>query len=91
MVAVAGLSSEVGVVSACRLLTVPRATHHKAMSATTCSAEPSPRPTPARALTLKERAIVLETLNSERFCEMAPMYFVGPPPALCLGSIAFLV
>jgi putative transposase len=72
VVAVADLSSEVGVVGACRALTVPRATYYRAMSATTCPAEPSPRPTPARALTPEERLIVLETLNSMRFCDVAP-------------------
>jgi putative transposase len=34
--------------------------------------EPAARPTPARALSPEEKAIVLEALNSERFCDMAP-------------------
>jgi putative transposase len=34
--------------------------------------EPAARPTPARALSPEEKAIVLEAPNSERFCDMAP-------------------
>jgi putative transposase len=71
-VAVADLSSAVGVVGACRALTVPRATYYRTMSASGRLTEPSPRPTPARALSPDERTIVLETLNSERFCDVAP-------------------
>jgi putative transposase len=71
MVAVTDLSTEVGVVSACRALTFPRAAYNRAMS-TPVSLEPAPRPTPARALTAGEKAIVLEALNSERFCDVAP-------------------
>jgi len=72
MVAVTDLSSEIGVVSACRALTVPRATYYRATSVTECPTEPSPRPTPARALSPDERVAVLEALNSERFCDVAP-------------------
>jgi len=72
MVAVAGLSIEVGVVGTCRALAFPRATYYRATSMTECPAEPSPRPSPARALSPDERVAVLEALNSERFCDVAP-------------------
>lgn len=71
MAAVNDLSAEVGVAPACRALAMPRATFYRSKRATSASG-PSPRSRPARALGLEERAAVLETLNSERFCDMAP-------------------
>jgi len=69
-VAATDLSAEVGVVSACRALTLPRASYYRAVSLR--PREPARRPTPARALSPDERARVLATLNSERFCDVAP-------------------
>ncbi len=71
MEAAEGLSRDVGVAPACRALAVPRATYYRAMSPS-IPREPAPRPTPARALAPEERTKVLETLNSQRFCDMAP-------------------
>ena len=71
MEAAGGLSQDVGVAPACRALAVPRATYYRTMSPS-MSREPAPRPTPARALKPDERAKVLDLLNSERFCDMAP-------------------
>jgi transposase InsO family protein len=70
-VAATDLSASVGVVSACAALDLPRATYYRILQ---CSENPapSPRPTPARALTIDERAEVLATLDSERFCDVAP-------------------
>jgi putative transposase len=72
MVAVADLSTEVGVAPACRALAFPRATYYRSTVTPSYPMEPAPRPTPARALTAGEKAIVLEALNSERFCDVAP-------------------
>ena len=72
MVAVADLSCEVGVAPACRALTLPRASYYRSMVTPLYPMEPAGRPTPARALSPEEKAIVLEALNSERFCDMAP-------------------
>jgi putative transposase len=72
MVAACDLSAEVGVAGACRALTLPRAAYYRAMGAAACPGKSEARPTPARALSLREKAIVLEALNSERFCDMAP-------------------
>ncbi len=66
------LSVEVGVVGACGALTIPRASYYRAVSAPEYPCDASPRPTPDRALAPEERSRVLETLNSERFCDMAP-------------------
>lgn len=70
--AAADLSAHVGVVSACQALAIPRATYYRAIGAQESAEEPARRPTPARALSPEERARVLETLNSERFCDVAP-------------------
>jgi len=71
-VAAADLSAHVGVVSACQALAMPRASYYRATSAQESGEEPARRPTPARALSPEERARVLDTLNSERFCDVAP-------------------
>jgi len=72
MVAVTDLSTEVGVAPACRALTLPRAAYYRAVGLPAAPAETTRRPTPARALSPGEKAIVLEALNSDRFCDMAP-------------------
>jgi putative transposase len=63
------LATEVSVRSVCRALGVPRGTlyrHRKPRQ------QPVPRPAPARALSVTERQIVLTTLNSEPFADLAP-------------------
>jgi putative transposase len=72
VVAAIDLSAHVGVVSACQALTIPRASYYRATGAREPSEEPARRPTPARALSPEERSRVRETLNSERFCDVAP-------------------
>ena len=72
MIAACDLSAEVGVAGACRALALPRSAYYRDMRPTACPAEPAARPTPARALSLEEKMMVLEILNSERFSDMAP-------------------
>ena len=72
MEAAEGLSTEVGLAPACRALAVSRATLYRRRAAHGRPPVPAVRPTPARALAPEERALALETLNSERFCDMAP-------------------
>jgi putative transposase len=67
-----GLSREVGVVPACRALAVSRATLYRGRAASSEPSVPAVRPTPARALSPEERALVLDALHGERFCDMAP-------------------
>jgi putative transposase len=63
------LGEEVGVSQACRALSVPRSSVYRARQP---KAEPSPRPTPSRALSAKEKAEIRAILNSERFCDSSP-------------------
>lgn len=72
MKAAEGLSRQVGVAGACRALSLPRATLYRARAASANPDAPAARPTPARALTPEERRRVLDALNSDRFCDMAP-------------------
>lgn len=72
MKAAEGLSRETGVAGACRALAVPRASFYRARAAHEKPSLPALRPTPARALSPEERTKVLDELNSERFCDMAP-------------------
>jgi putative transposase len=67
--AVEQLAPEVGLKSVCEALGVPRGTvyrHRKPRP------DQVPRPTPERALSATERQVVLETLNSEPFADLAP-------------------
>jgi len=66
-----GLSTEVGLAPACKALAVSRATLYRGRAASQPSL-PAIRPTPARALAPAEKRLVLDALNSERFCDMAP-------------------
>lgn len=59
----------VGVVAACAVLCVSRASYYRARKP---KPEPRPRPRPARALADEERDHVLATLNSEPFMDKAP-------------------
>ena len=63
------LGEDVGVAEACRALGVPRSSVYRARQP---QEEPSPRPTPERALSADEKAEVRAVLNSERFCDAAP-------------------
>jgi putative transposase len=66
---VSELATQIGVKSACEALNVPRSRVYRQQQA---KVEPSPRPTPAHALSSDERAQVRATLNSQRFMEQAP-------------------
>jgi putative transposase len=59
----------VGVLTACAVLGVARASYYRAQKP---KPEPKPRPRPARALTDEERARVLATLDSDRFVDKVP-------------------
>jgi putative transposase len=63
------LSAQIGVKQACEVLNVPRSQLYRHQQP---KLEPSPRPTPAHALSSDERAQVRATLNSERFMDHAP-------------------
>jgi putative transposase len=87
MSAAIDLAPLVGIVGACVALAVSRATLYRKRSAVPSCAPP--RPTPARALSAKEREAVLEVANSERFVDTAPAEIVAtllddePPVYLC--------
>jgi putative transposase len=61
------LSKRVGVSAACEVLGVPRSRLYARKQAPA-----APRPTPAHALSVAERAAVRAVLNSERFVDRAP-------------------
>lgn len=63
------LASKIGVKAACKVLNVPRSQIYRARQPKT---EPSPRPTPAHALSTEERSVVRDVLNSEPFMDQAP-------------------
>jgi len=63
------LSETVGVSAACRAMNVSRATFYRRRDP---DRQAAPRPTPARALSPKERQAVLGQLNSERFADRSP-------------------
>jgi putative transposase len=64
------LAVTVGVAAACAALGVARATYYRRVAPDPTPLDP--RPTPARALTADERAVVLTELNSLRFVDLAP-------------------
>ncbi len=70
MIAAKELAPQVGVELACRALGVSRATFYRRKRAT--PGHQQPRPTPARALSKKERERVIEVLSSERFVDRSP-------------------
>jgi len=78
MDAVLALAPTVGIQSACDSLGVVRASFYrqrKALGPFPVSVEPAPvtrRPSPARALSVDERARVLDLLHEERFQDCAP-------------------
>ena len=69
------LAKHVGVKPACTALRVARATFYRRRSPTT--GHQQPRPTPARALSEKERDRVFDTLCSDRFVDRAPAEVVA--------------
>ena len=69
------LAKHVGVKPACTALSVARATFYRRRSPTTGHRQP--RPTPARALSEKERDKIFDTLCSERFVDRAPAEVVA--------------
>lgn len=70
-VGVTELSPVVGTRAACAALAVSRATHYR-RTAGRRHGPPAPRPVPARALAVEERATILEVLHSERFVDASP-------------------
>jgi putative transposase len=70
MAAAENLSGTVGKKSACEALQVPRATFYRRQRP---SARPKKqRPAPPLALTEQERKMVIDTLHSDRFCDLSP-------------------
>jgi len=65
------LAPLVGTRAACTALAVSRATHYR-RSAPRRHGPPAPRPSPARALAVEERATILKVLHSDRFVDAAP-------------------
>lgn len=63
------LAAQIGVKSACEALRVSRSQVYRQRQPKTA---PKPRPTPAHALSLEERAQVRATLNCLRFMDQAP-------------------
>jgi putative transposase len=66
---VAHLAPQVGILLACTMLAVARASYYRALAPRVA---PSPRPSPPRALSAGERAQVLATLHEPRFVDLAP-------------------
>ena len=66
---VSEFSQNVGIARACDVLGVPRASFYRWQSR---PEEPTPRPSPPRALSPQQRQEVLTTLNSQEFCDRAP-------------------
>jgi putative transposase len=62
------LASHVGIVLACTMLAVGRASYYRTLAPRITT----PRPTPPRALTVDEREHVLEALHEPRFVDLAP-------------------
>ena len=69
------LAKHVGVKPACAALEVSRSTLYRRRSPST--GQQQPRPTPARALSEKERDEVYDTLCSDRFVDRAPAEVVA--------------
>ena len=65
------LAPVVGTRAACAALVVSRATHYR-HAVGRRHGPPAPRPVPARALAVEERATILEVLHSERFIDASP-------------------
>jgi putative transposase len=72
MTAAEALAGEVGVAPACDALSLPRASFYRHRHRRFAPPVPGARPTPPRALALRERQQVLAELNSNRFRDAAP-------------------
>ena len=73
MQAVEDITPSVPTAPLCNALGVPRATlYRRRMEARAPACEPTPRPTPARALSTAERQQVLAVLHSNRFVDTSP-------------------
>lgn len=74
MASVTALNEQaVPVFKACAALGVPRSSYYYQQHPVANQAEAAPsRPTPARALSIQERTVVRETLESERFVDQSP-------------------
>jgi putative transposase len=72
MTATADLPPEAATAPVCLALGLSRATVYRRRNPATPQTK-RPRPSPARALTPRERRDVLETLHSERFCDQSPV------------------
>ena len=68
MSGVAYLAPQVGILTACMMLAVARASYYRSFVARV----PAPRPSPPRALSAGERTQVLEALHEPRFVDLAP-------------------
>ncbi len=68
MSAVTYLAPQVGIVAACMMLTVARASYYRSLVGRVAT----PRPSPPRTLSTGERAQVLEALHEPRFVDLAP-------------------
>jgi len=78
MQAVEDMTPSVPTAPLCDALGVPRATlYRRRAEASAPACEPTPRPTPARALSPAERRDVLDVLHSERFVDTAPAEVVA--------------
>ena len=89
MEAVEVLTPQVGTKSSCAAFGVARASmYRRRWEKREAPAEPLPRPSPPRTLSVPERQIVLELLHSERFADQAPQEVyaargdLGPLPRL---------
>jgi len=65
------LAPEIGTEAACGAMSVPRASLYRSLCPKV-EGPRAPRPRPARALAAEETALVLETLDSERFVDKSP-------------------
>lgn len=66
------LGGRVGVAPACRALGVARSTLYRRRAVRQCPRPQQPRPSSPRALSIDERQTVLDVLNDERYCDLAP-------------------
>ena len=68
MNAVAFLAAEVGIVMACAMLSIARASYYRRATPRATK----PRASPPRALSMSERKLVLDELHAPRFVDLAP-------------------
>lgn len=66
------MSQLCGVSAACQLLDIPRSWYYRQQAPALAPVQNRPQPQPAHALSTEEKATVETTLNSDRFCDLAP-------------------